>query len=383
MLETRAFTCERDGLRIAGKMTIASENLEKKNPAIILSHGFGCTMDNNDAYADAFAQEGYATYHFDFCGGGNASRSQGKTTDMTVQSEVADLTAVVRFVQAQSCVDASRIVLMGESQGGFVSGLTAAALGEDVWKLIMVFPALCIPDHARLGCLGGAHYSIEDVPETLSCPNGMVIGRRQHELVVDMDPFREIAKYQGPVLILHGTADKIVHYSYSVKAQASYRPGQAHLQILRGIGHGFNPDIREAAVVSSLQFLEGKQEVLTIHVVVTNACTLEQTDEYVKYGVYFGGWCDTENLRGTILPGAVDVQTKAGSGPVSLRAEYTIEGLDRDGKLCHVHIVNQKQGRFYRPVIDTDSQALAWMNGHDFVAALEFCDGGLTVRIFG
>lgn len=382
--EHRAFTCLRDGLHIACVETIAAEQRRAGMPAIIISHGFGGNMQGtNEAYCEAFAAAGYAAFRFDFCGGGVVSESDGLTTDMTIWTEAADLTAVVRYVQALPYVDASRIVLMGESQGGFVSGLVAAALGKEIWRLIMAFPALCIPDHARLGCLGGALYSLDAVPEVMDCPNGMRIGRVQHEAVVGMDPFLELAKYDGPVLLMHGMQDAVVNWAYSVKARAAYRPGQCHLQLIRSADHGFNEEIFEAAVVSALQFLEGKREVLTIQVIVTHACTLEKTDAYVKYGVYFGGWCDTETLRGTILPGAVDVQTKVGDEPARLRAEYTLEGLDPAGKLCRVHVVNQKRGRFYRPVIDTDSEALGWMNGHEFVAALEGFDGGLTVRIFG
>ena len=44
------------------------------------------------------------------------------------------------------------ISLLGCSQGGFVSGLLAAELGEGVIdRLIMFYPAVCIPDDARKG----------------------------------------------------------------------------------------------------------------------------------------------------------------------------------------------------------------------------------------
>ena len=75
-----------------------------------------------------------------------------------------DLCAVIEYVKALPFVDEKQIVLMGASQGGFVSGLTAAKYGDGIQKLIMLYPALCIPDHARRGWLGGARYDPKNVP---------------------------------------------------------------------------------------------------------------------------------------------------------------------------------------------------------------------------
>lgn len=51
-----------------------------------------------------------------------------------------------------------------------------------------------------------------------------------------MDPYREICGFQKPVLIVHGTKDKLVDISYSRHACAGYRNCQ--LVEVRG-DHGF------------------------------------------------------------------------------------------------------------------------------------------------
>ncbi|MBQ3164358.1 MAG: hypothetical protein IJC02_07450 [Lachnospiraceae bacterium] len=56
--------------------------------------------------------------------------------------------------------------------------------------------------------------------------------------------------------------------------------------------------------------------------------------------------------------------------------------MDMDGKVCSIHIVNQKDGDKWKPVIETGSEALAWLNGADLTAVLEGEKGGLTVRIY-
>lgn len=63
----------------------------KKAPLVIISHGFGGTHLFGKAYAEAMAPLGYAVYCYDFCGGSNFSRSEGKTSEMSIFTEAQDL----------------------------------------------------------------------------------------------------------------------------------------------------------------------------------------------------------------------------------------------------------------------------------------------------
>lgn len=67
---------------------------------------------------------------------------------------------------------------------------------------------------------------------------------------------------------------------------------------------------------------------------------------------------------------------------VSIRADYTLEGTDYTGEQCRIHIVNQSVNGEWKPAIETDSTALAFLNHEDLTAALEGYTGGLTVRIY-
>lgn len=46
-------------------------------------------------------------------------------------------------------ISGSNLVLVGFNQGGLTSGLAAAKCGNEISKLIMVFPVLGIPEHTR------------------------------------------------------------------------------------------------------------------------------------------------------------------------------------------------------------------------------------------
>ncbi len=72
-----------------------------------------------------------------------------------------------------------------------------------------------------------------------------------------MDPYLELSAYKGPVLILQGMDDKIVDYSYAIRAQANYEKGQCHLQLIQQMGHGYDKQQQKSMVEAIRQFLAG------------------------------------------------------------------------------------------------------------------------------
>ena len=163
-------------------------------------------------------------------------KSDGATTDMSVLTEVQDLEAVIDHVQSLPYTG-SELLLMGCSQGGFVSALVAAKHPGLVNKLVLFYPALCIPDDARAGKMMFAKFDPKNIPERINC-GLMKLGRCYVADVIDMDPYEEIKGYHGPVLIVHGTMDSIVKLDYSRQAQRAYP--NAKLHIIEGGAHGFS-----------------------------------------------------------------------------------------------------------------------------------------------
>lgn len=365
--------------------SIAGNNNESiKVPAIIVSHGFGGNSTGHEKYCQDFAKHGYAAYCFDFCGGSRdgEGKSQGDSMNMTIETECLDLITVFHMVKSLSYIDTS-ISLMGSSQGGFVSALAAAQLNNQIDKLVLLFPALCIPDDARRGKLGGSVYDAENVPDVIYCPNKIRISRKFHENVVNMDPFKEIAEFKGKVLLIQGMEDSTVNYSYAIKARESYMKGQCHLHLIRAAGHCFTDKLQASAIVAIHQFLHGKKELLTINVIKTGFAEIEESECFHKSAVYFTGYCDTDIFKGCILPVGVDIQEQHKEEEKAVRADYTLVGIDASENTCSVHVVNQKRGEYFKPVIETDSAELSFLSEADLTATLEGFPGGLTVRIFG
>lgn len=213
------FECQRDGLTIRGtEYRPKGENL----PIAIVSHGFMAFQDTVRHYAKLFAELGFAAYCFDFCGGSVIKgKSDGKTTEMSVLTEVKDLEAVIAYSKSLPYTNACDVTLMGCSQGGFVSALVAAKQKEQIAKLVLFYPALCIPDDARAGKMMFAKFDPENIPELVNC-GPMKLGRCYVADVIGMDPYAEIVEYPGKTLIVHGTKDKIVKWDYAKRAHEAY-----------------------------------------------------------------------------------------------------------------------------------------------------------------
>ena len=209
-------------------------------PIAIVSHGFNGTHHFAQDYFGPLAELGWMTYAFDFPCGSVNSRSDSNTMNMSILDEQSDLRAIVNYFRSQPYVDPNRIMLIGESQGGLVSALTAAQMNKEVSELVLIYPALCIPNNWN------SHYpKLEDIPDTTRLWN-VPMGRRFFEELHGMDAFRTMNKFQKPVLIIQGDADQVVLMDDSRRAAKTYK--NARLHVIPGAGHGFKPKERQEAI---------------------------------------------------------------------------------------------------------------------------------------
>lgn len=209
---------------------------EEQGQLVILSHGLATEQWHNLNTADSLASAGLRVFMFDYCGGSIHAESDGATTEMSVLTEKADLNAVIDAAKTWNGVDPDRIGLIGYSQGGLVAAL-AAAERDDIEKLCLLYPAFSMYDEIRSTYGSGA-----EIPESQN-RNGMMVGKGYYEDLLSMDIeniYAYVARYQGPVMIQHGTEDMAVPYASSVTADECYP--NSELITLDGAGHGFTGD---------------------------------------------------------------------------------------------------------------------------------------------
>ena len=209
-------------------------NTDGKIPAVILSHGYNSSYTHLADLALHLAKNGIAAYCYDFCGGSTLSISDGKTTDMSIATEQADLLWMIKYVREQKTTDPDRVFLYGESQGGFVSALTAAENKGIIAGMALLYPALCIPDNWL------------DKSEDELCGEfdfmGMTLSRTFYESVPKFDIYEHISAFDNPVLVMHGDSDGLVDISYAEKVKNEL--ADCRLTVYHGEGHGFSPKAR-------------------------------------------------------------------------------------------------------------------------------------------
>ena len=251
--------CKNGDLNIYGKFYYPEGfDASQKYPVVIMSHGLGsrAEMVERAKWPKAVTEKGFIAYAFDFCGGGMNSLSDGDFMEMSVLTEASDLNAVIDFVKSQAYADPDNLFLLGQSQGGFVSAITAASRPEEVKAMVLVYPALCLVDdlHEFVPDLSEV---TGDTVETAMGTLGAVYARDAY----DIDVMNEIAKYTGDVMIIHGLNDKTVPYSYSLEAiTTAYSAAASELVLITGkkSAHGFEMvynEGREYALDAGTDFL--------------------------------------------------------------------------------------------------------------------------------
>ena len=392
---TEKFECKRDGLTIRGHVyRPEGEGL----PLMIVSHGFMSTGRTVKREAQKFAELGFAAVACDFNGGGIGCKSDGKSTDKSVLTEVEDLYAIIEAARRLPYADPEDLSLCGCSQGGLVSAIAAAKLKDQVKRLILFYPGFCIPDDARKGRMMFAKFDPANIPETFRC-GPMKLGRRYAADIQDMDPYEAADGYSGPVLIIHGSADKVVAASYVEKAFAQYLaahdniPGaDCQLVMIDKGNHGlrglFARGWMDYAYFAVEKFLEGKALVLSVDVKLTTKDT-EKLAKGKKVKAYFSGRVNSPFFKGEVLPGAYDEQVYYGMTPDSCHAVYTAKGRDYTGSECSVDIVNDMPpggkkdwARGWTPTVSSDSPALAFLSQQQCETYAEMRRSGPFIHIF-
>ena len=228
--------------------------LPSRCPIVILCHGFGGTRNNAlfNGIADGLEARGVASIRFDFNGHGE---SEGSFEQMTVPNEIEDARRVYDWVKADGRF--GRIGICGHSQGGVVTAMLAGRLGKKVLKggVVLLAPAAVLRDDAIRGTIGGQPPFQGDPldPPAYVEVWGRRLGREYITSAFRLPIYETAAGYKGRACILHGTADRVVPYTYGLRFHQLWRGSEYHQ--LERFDHGFGPDPSQAVAIT-LAFFE-------------------------------------------------------------------------------------------------------------------------------
>lgn len=219
-------------------------------PMVVLCHGFMGNMQSDllIKIAELLQERGIASIRFDFNGHG---QSEGRFQDMTVLNEIVDAKKVIEYVTALPYV--SSVAIAGHSQGGVVAAMTAGELGaEKIKSVVLLAPAAVLRDDAIRGSTMGATYDPFNPGEYVELFRGLKLGAEYIRTAFSMPIYETSAGYKGPALIIHGTGDRVVPYTYGERFHQLWEGSE--LIILDRADHGFSKQTNEVAA-SSADFL--------------------------------------------------------------------------------------------------------------------------------
>ena len=239
--------------KLYGQISAPKDYKNKKLPVVVISHGFNNTFDMYKDYIQLLAKQGFLVYGFDYYGGSRNSKSGGQDMlQMSVKTELTDLTNVVEKLTSESYVDKDHLSIIGVSQGGVVASLYAAAKPEHIYKLGLIFPTYVLFDDVKETYQSLGSPSFDQLPDSLTHHNAS-LGKIYLTDALDIDIEDAQRNIIAPTLIVHGTNDTIAPYQYSV--DAIQRIPNAKLVTVEGGSHRIDENFSKIAIPDIQNFL--------------------------------------------------------------------------------------------------------------------------------
>ena len=201
-------------------------NAEEKAPSIILVHGWGRNVGRLMPYIKNLQGKGFNILGFD-------SRHNGNSDPDNFSSMIKfaeDISACIDFIEKKPTAEKGNIFLIGLSIGGAAS-IYAAANDFRIKKIVTV-GAPSNPAHVM-----ALHIRKKHIPQPVIWIAFRIIEHRIGKRFSEISSCKNIWKTKAQVLIIHGTADKVVPFSQAEKILQSANPGQAEIWAIEGKGH--------------------------------------------------------------------------------------------------------------------------------------------------
>ncbi|MCM1450926.1 MAG: glycosyl hydrolase 53 family protein [Clostridium sp.] len=232
----RPIDCRTPNGLVRGMLYLPHESKYAKDgklPVTIMSHGFNGTFRETQKYAECLASNGIAAYIFDYWGGSMYTTSEGKTTEMSPYTELRDLEAITDRIEKMPNIDGDRMMLLGCSQGSLVSTMTAHENPGRYKALMLMYPALGIPETAP-----NMLAQTKETPEEFEFW-GVKLSQKYYRSINGIDAVKRLGEFDGPVLLVYGEDDDITPGETVERVKESVAAATIH-KIEKG-KHGF-PD---------------------------------------------------------------------------------------------------------------------------------------------
>ncbi|WP_159883690.1 alpha/beta hydrolase [Paenibacillus puerhi] len=210
-------------------------------PVVIIAHGFiGSRIGVDRLFvltARELARHGYMVLRFDY---GGCGESTGEYGEGGLDELIDQTRSVIDYVHGIDCIDPQRVVLLGHSLGGAVALLTAAR--DKRVKTLVMWSSVAYPFNDIVGITGKNAYE-QAVQSGSTDYLGYSLKPVFFESLTRHQPFEQLRKFGGDVLLVHGTSDEVIPVDYCFLYQKLFwlrSQGQCDKEVIFQADHTYS-----------------------------------------------------------------------------------------------------------------------------------------------
>lgn len=171
---------------------IFPSNPKRKNPAVLLIHGWASSEESHIPRAQAISNLGSVCLTFNLRGHG---KSEGKLEEFSRADHLQDCIAAYDFLSNLEEVNTSEISACGSSYGGYLAALVAAE--RNIKTLVLRAPALYRDDNFT-------------TPTAEIIKNNPQVFQQNGLNKDNNNALRALSSFNGPILLIESEKDDIV-----------------------------------------------------------------------------------------------------------------------------------------------------------------------------
>jgi len=257
------------GLLVPATYVVPGTRPETGSPLVVMAHGHGGTRDEAGAFrrvADELAARGIASIRVDFPGCGESTEPFSANA---IDTMLEDLNAARRYALADPDIDAQRVAILGYSMGGRLALISLDV--EPAWAAAALWaPAAGDGPDAMYTFLGGRgayldlrsrSYAAGTVAIRTPWGQEQELGAGWFRGLEAHSPMSPLQRYEGPLLVLHGSDDMIVDPAYGAAvAEAAARSRSVSYELVPEADHGLgfyggDPALGDRIIETTVDFL--------------------------------------------------------------------------------------------------------------------------------
>ncbi len=227
----------RDGLQLPAFLTLPDGLPQHQLPLVLLPHGGPISRDglDFDPLASFLASRGYAVLQVNFRGSAGLGfehvNAGLKRWGLEMQD---DLTDAVQWAVQRGTADPARVAIVGGSYGGYAA-LMGGAKTPELYRCVVSLAG--VSDLIAMARFRAHYVNGADV-------YGKQVGSSWDDRpqLKDTSPRRLAARFRVPVLLLHGTDDRVVPFEQSQDMADALREAGQNVRLvkLEGGDHGLS-----------------------------------------------------------------------------------------------------------------------------------------------